>query len=79
MKIDRLIGILSVLLQREKITSYEFAEKFEISHRTPTFYKYIMTFEDKAEIVLPEKYRHEFTELINKLFLKYKENDNEKK
>lgn len=29
MKIDRLIGILSVLLQKEKITAPELAEKFE--------------------------------------------------
>ena len=28
MKIDRLIGILSVLLQKEKITAPELAEKF---------------------------------------------------
>lgn len=34
MKIDRLIGILSVLLQREKITAPELAEKFEVSRRT---------------------------------------------
>lgn len=34
MKIDRLIGILSVLLQRNKITAAELAEKFEVSQRT---------------------------------------------
>ncbi len=34
MKIDRLIGILSVLLQRDKVTSQELAEKFEVSRRT---------------------------------------------
>ena len=34
MKIDRLIGILSLLLQRDKITSAELAEKFEVSRRT---------------------------------------------
>lgn len=34
MKIDRLIGILSVLLRREKITAAELAEKFEVSART---------------------------------------------
>lgn len=34
MKIDRLIGILSVLLQEEKITALELAEKFEVSRRT---------------------------------------------
>ena len=31
MKIDRLIGILSILLQRDKVTSQELAEKFEVS------------------------------------------------
>lgn len=31
MKIDRLIGILSILLQKEKITAPELAEKFEVS------------------------------------------------
>lgn len=34
MKIDRLIGILSILLQREKATSAELAERFEVSQRT---------------------------------------------
>ena len=34
MKLDRLIGILSVLLQEEKITAPELAEKFEVSRRT---------------------------------------------
>ena len=34
MKIDRLIGILSILLQKEKVTSAELAEKFEVSRRT---------------------------------------------
>lgn len=34
LKIDRLIGILSILLQREKATSAELAEKFEVSQRT---------------------------------------------
>lgn len=34
MKIDRLIGILSVLLQKERITAPELAEKFEVSRRT---------------------------------------------
>lgn len=34
MKIDRLIGILSVLLQQDKTTAPELAEKFEVSRRT---------------------------------------------
>lgn len=34
MKIDRLIGILSILLQKDKITTAELAEKFEVSRRT---------------------------------------------
>lgn len=34
MKIDRLIGILSILLQWEKVTAAELAEKFEVSRRT---------------------------------------------
>lgn len=34
MKIDRLIGILSVLLQQEMITAPKLAEKFEVSRRT---------------------------------------------
>lgn len=34
MKIDRLIGILSVLLQEEKVTAPELAQKFEVSRRT---------------------------------------------
>ncbi len=34
MKIERLIGILSVLLQEEKTTAPQLAEKFEVSRRT---------------------------------------------
>lgn len=34
MKLDRLIGILSVLLQREQVTAPELAERFEVSRRT---------------------------------------------
>ena len=34
MKIDRLIGILSVLLQKEKTTAPELAARFEVSRRT---------------------------------------------
>lgn len=34
MKIDRLIGILAVLLQKEKVTAPYLAEKFEVSRRT---------------------------------------------
>ena len=34
MKLERLIGILSILLQREKVTAPELAEQFEVSRRT---------------------------------------------
>ena len=34
MKLDRMIGILSVLLQKENTTAPELAEKFEVSRRT---------------------------------------------
>ena len=34
MKIDRLIGILSVLLQQDKVTAPELADRFEVSRRT---------------------------------------------
>ena len=34
MKADRLIGILSILLQEEKVTAPELAEKYEVSRRT---------------------------------------------
>lgn len=34
MKLDRMIGILSVLLRQEKATAPELAEKFEVSRRT---------------------------------------------
>lgn len=34
MKIDRLIGILAILLQKETATASELAEKFEVSRRT---------------------------------------------
>ena len=34
MKIDRLIGILSILLQKDRVTASELAERFEVSRRT---------------------------------------------
>lgn len=34
MKVDRLVGILAVLLQRDSITAPELAERFEVSRRT---------------------------------------------
>ena len=34
MKMDRLISILSILLQQERITAPELAEQFEVSRRT---------------------------------------------
>ena len=34
MKIDRLIGMLSILLQKEVTTAPELAEHFEVSRRT---------------------------------------------
>ena len=34
LKVDRLVGILSVLLQRDKMTAPELAELFEVSRRT---------------------------------------------
>ncbi len=34
MKMERLIGILSILLQREKVTAPELARQFEVSRRT---------------------------------------------
>lgn len=34
MRIDRLVGILSILLQKEKVTAPELAEHFEVNRRT---------------------------------------------
>lgn len=34
MKLERMIGILSILLQKEKVTAPYLAEKFEVSRRT---------------------------------------------
>lgn len=34
MKIDRLIGIITILLQKEKVTTSQLAERFEVSQRT---------------------------------------------
>ena len=34
MKIDRLIGILAILLQKDFVTAPELAERFEVSRRT---------------------------------------------
>ena len=34
MKIDRLIGIITLLLRNDKVTAPELAERFEVSRRT---------------------------------------------
>lgn len=34
MKIDRLIGIITLLLRQDKVTAPELAERFEVSRRT---------------------------------------------
>lgn len=34
MKLERMIGILSILLQHQKVTAPYLAEKFEVSRRT---------------------------------------------
>lgn len=34
MKIDRQIGIITILLQKEKVTTSQLAERFEVSCRT---------------------------------------------
>lgn len=34
MKIDRLIGILTILAQKEQVSAPELAQKFEVSRRT---------------------------------------------
>jgi len=34
MKIDRLLGIVTILLQRDKVTAPEFVNMFEVSRRT---------------------------------------------
>ncbi|UOX70882.1 helix-turn-helix transcriptional regulator [Enterocloster bolteae] len=34
MKIDRLIGIITILLQKEKVTISQLAKRFEVSCRT---------------------------------------------
>ena len=34
MKIDRVLGIITILLQRDKVTAPELAEEFGVSRRT---------------------------------------------
>ena len=34
MKMERMIGILSILLQKERVTAPELARRFEVSRRT---------------------------------------------
>jgi predicted DNA-binding transcriptional regulator YafY len=34
MKLDRLLGIVTILLQKEQVTALELAEKFEVNRRT---------------------------------------------
>lgn len=37
----------------------------------PSFFQYILTFGDRAEILSPEEYRQEFSELLKRIFHKY--------
>ncbi|MCL1821183.1 MAG: HTH domain-containing protein, partial [Oscillospiraceae bacterium] len=34
MKLDRLLGIVTILLQKDRVTALELAEKFEVNRRT---------------------------------------------
>ena len=34
MKLDRMLGILNILLQKDRVTAPELAEKFEVNRRT---------------------------------------------
>ena len=38
---------------------------------TESFYRYIASFEDKAETIAPEEYRKEFKSIIKKMYDKY--------
>lgn len=38
----------------------------------PSFYQYILSFGDKAEIISPDKYRREFGELLKRILEKYR-------
>ena len=53
MKIDRQIGILSVLLQKEMVTAPYLAEKFEVSRRTINWIKHYLH-REKCRIFLQE-------------------------
>ena len=53
MKLERMIGILSILLQKERVTAPYLAAKFEVSRRTPEVFR---TFSKKTGV--PEGYRN---------------------
>lgn len=53
MKIDRQIGILSVLLQKETVTAPYLAEKFEVSRRTINWIKHYLH-REKCRIFLQD-------------------------
>lgn len=52
-KIDRQIGILSVLLQKEMVTAPYLAEKFEVSRRTINWIKHYLH-REKCRIFLQD-------------------------
>ena len=55
MKIDRLMGILTVLLQNDKVTAPQLAERFEVSRRNPCERNFTLLSKIYAENIQAEK------------------------
>ena len=76
MKIDRLIGILSILLQEEKTTAPELEERFEVSRRTinrdiENLTMWLLTFGDKVEVLEPMELREKLKTVAEAMIKMY--------
>ncbi len=65
MKIDRLIGILSILLQKEMVTVPEIAEHFEVSPKIATMW--MLTFGEKVEVIEPIEVREKLKRIAKSM------------
>ena len=77
MKLDQLIGILSILLQREKVTAPEPDGRLRFTRGFPdmdSVFGWVLSFGDKAELLEPQELREQLGTLSQTLADRYRRN-----
>lgn len=82
MKIDRVLGIITILLQRDKVTAPELAEEFGVSRGRKSEFSvgytnrdymvpWVLRFGDKARVVEPADLADEVKKKAKNIILNY--------